>query len=186
MSLSANACVSSGVRSTRPAADELHQAAHALLAARTERGDDAMVAEAGGERVVGHLQLARVDAQARERAAGAQAAQRVLERLLRAERLDRHVGAAAGQRLDLGDDVLAAVVEHDVGAHPPRHRQPRVVAVDADDQRRAHQLGARGRAQADRTLGEHDDRVADPDAARLGAAEAGRRDVGKQDDLLVA
>ena len=78
---------------------------HPLLAARAERGDDAVVAEAGRERVVRHLELARVHAEARQRAAGPQAAQRVLERLLRAERLDRHVGAAAGQSLDLGDDV---------------------------------------------------------------------------------
>ena len=59
------------------------------------------------------------------------------------------------------------------------------IAVDADDQRRAHQLRARGRAQADRALGEDDDRVADANLARLGAGEAGRRDVGQQHDLLV-
>ena len=40
-------------------------------------------------------------------------------------------------------------------------------------------------AQADRALGEDDDRVADPDAARLRAAEAGRGDVGEEHDLLV-
>ena len=81
--------------------------------------------------------------------------------------------------VDLGE------VEHDVGAHPLGHREPDRVAVDADDERRAHQLGAGRRAQPDRTLGEDDDRVADLDAARFGAAEAGRRDVGEEDDLLV-
>ena len=37
--------------------------------------------------------------------------------LLRAERLDRHVGTAAGQLLHLGDDVDLGEVEHHIGAH---------------------------------------------------------------------
>ncbi len=59
----------------------------------------------------------------------------------------------------------------DVGAHAACHREADRVAVDADDERRAHQLGAGGGAQADRPLGEDHDRVADPHAARLGAAK---------------
>ena len=101
------------------------------------------------------------------------------------ERLDGHVGAAAGQSLDLGDDIDLGEVEDDVGAHPPGHLEPDRVAVDADDERCAHQLRAGGGAQADRALGEDDDRVADLHAARFRAAEAGRGDVGEQDDLLV-
>ena len=92
---------------------------------------------------------------------------------------------AAGQPLDLGDDVDLGEVERHVGAHPLRHRESDRVAVDADDLGGAHQPGAGRGAQADRALGEHDDRVADPHAARLGAGEAGRGDVGEQDDLLV-
>ena len=126
-----------------------------------------------------------VDAEARERAARPQAAQRVLEGPLGAEGLDGHVGAAAGQSLDLGHDIDLGEVERDVGAHALGHREPDRVAVDADDERCAHQLGAGRRAQADRALGEDDDRVADPDAARFGSAEAGRGDVGQQHDLLV-
>ena len=109
---------------------------HPLLAARAERGDDAVVAEAGRERVVGHLELARVDAQARQRAARPQAAQRVLEGPLGAQRLDGHVGAAAGQALHLGDDVDLGEVERRRRRPCAGHRQADRVAVDADDQRR--------------------------------------------------
>ncbi len=56
-----------------------------------------------------HGEVPRVDAEARDRAAGANAAQAVLERLLLPERLDRDVGAAARESLDLGDDVLLLV-----------------------------------------------------------------------------
>ena len=66
-----------------------------------------------------------------------------------------------------------------------RHREADRVAVDADDERGAHQLRAGRGAQADRALGEDDDRVADLDAAGLRPAEAGRGDVGEQHDLLV-
>ena len=52
-------------------------------------------------------------------------------------------------------------------------------------ERGAHQLRAGRGAQPDRSLREHDDRVADLTLAGLGAAEAGRGDVGEQHDLLV-
>ena len=72
-----------------------------------------------------------------------------------------HVGAAAGEPLDLGDDIDLGEVEDDVRAHPLGHLEPDRVAVDADDERGAHQLGAGRGAQADRALREDDDRVAD-------------------------
>ena len=87
--------------------------------------------------------------------------------------------------MDLLDDVDLGEVERDVRAHPPGHRQTDRIAVDADDLGRAHQLGPGRRAQADGTLGEDDDGVADAHAARLRAREAGRGDVGEQEDLLV-
>ena len=102
-----------------------------------------------------------------------------------AKRLDRDVGAAAGQALHLGDDVLLPVVQHDVGAHLAGELQARFVAVDSDDQRRAHELCADSGAQADGALCEHHHGVADANAARLGARDAGRCDVSEQDDLLV-
>ena len=104
ISSSAKRCVSSGGGSKRPAAPS-HQPAHALLAARAQRRDDAVVAEAGGERVVRHLQLARVDAEARERAARSQASAARSRRspACRAPRSRRR--RRPGQALDLGDDV---------------------------------------------------------------------------------
>ena len=84
--------------------DHRHQPAHPLLAARAERRHDPLIAQAGVDRLVGRDELAGIDAEARERAAGTDRAQRVLERLLPSQRLDRHVdAAAAGQPLDLGD-----------------------------------------------------------------------------------
>src|SRR5918912_1626725 len=58
-----------GVRQERrqvyaPATDDLHEPAHALLAAGAERRHDAVVAEARGEGFVREMQLARVDAEA--------------------------------------------------------------------------------------------------------------------------
>ena len=47
------------------------------------------------------------------------------------------VRAAAGQSLDLRDDIDLAVVEDDIRAHPPGHLEPDRIGVDPDDQRRA-------------------------------------------------
>jgi hypothetical protein len=58
--------------------------------------------------------------------------------------------------------------------------------VDADDQRGALQPRAGGRAEADRALGEDGDGVADLHVGGLGGRDAGRRDVGEQDAVLVA
>ena len=53
-------------------------------------------------------------------------AQRVLERRWRAERLDRDVDAAAGQLLDLRDDVLLLVSSSTTSAPMRlRHLEPR-------------------------------------------------------------
>ena len=139
----------------------LDQAAHPLLAAGAERRDDAVVAEAGGERVVRHLQLAGVDAEAGQRAARAQA-RSAFSKVSCVPSASMATSAPPPvRRLISATTSTFAVVEHDVGAHPPRHREPVVVAVDADDQRGAHQLRAGRGAQADRALREDHDRVAD-------------------------
>src|SRR5436190_1843308 len=86
--------------------DHGDQPTHPLLATWAKRRDDPVVAEARRERLVRHLQLARVDAKARQRAAGPEAAQRAFECRLGPERLDRDVGAVtARQPLDLLDDI---------------------------------------------------------------------------------
>src|SRR3954454_2877785 len=70
------------------ATDGLDQSPHPLFPARAEGGDNAVVAEAGRESVIWHLQFARVDPEAGEGASRPQAAQAILERLLRAQGLD--------------------------------------------------------------------------------------------------
>src|SRR5215470_6473260 len=91
--------------------DDAHQPPHALLAARAERRDDRVFAEARRERFEGYGEVPRIDAQARNRASGAYDAQAILERLLLPERLDRDVDAAAREPFDLGDDVLLLEIE---------------------------------------------------------------------------
>src|ERR1051326_4013498 len=100
------------------------QALHAVLAAGAERRDDLDVGDAGAERVIRNRELAGVDAEARDRAAGANDAETVLERLLRPERFDGDVDAASGNALDLGDGVAFPVVEYDVDSHRARGEDP--------------------------------------------------------------
>src|SRR5690554_5769242 len=88
------------------AVDDLHQPAHALLAAGAERGDDAVDTEARREGVQRHGQVLGVDPQARQGAARLDHPQRLLEGLLQPQRLDGGVHAApAGELEDLGDHV---------------------------------------------------------------------------------
>ena len=85
-----------------------------------------LVAEPGREGAERDRQIGRIDAEARQRAARAQHAQRRLERRLRAERLDRDVDAAAvGQAHDLLDRVDRREIDDMVGAELLRDRQPR-------------------------------------------------------------
>jgi pimeloyl-ACP methyl ester carboxylesterase len=109
------------------AAHHLDETAHALFAAWAERRHDAVVAESGGERVVWHLQFARVHAERRQRAAWAEHAQSVLEGLLSTEGFDGHVDPGTGEAADLLDDVHLAVIEDDVDAHLQGHRDAIVI-----------------------------------------------------------
>ena len=116
----------------------------------------------------GMLQVARIDAEARQRAARPQDAQRDLERRLRAQRLDRDIDAAAvGERMISSTGSTLREIDDVVGAERARDREALGDRVDADDRGGAHQLGARRGAQADRPLREHRDGVADPDACRF-------------------
>src|SRR5262249_47533147 len=87
---------------------------------------DPLVPETVSERLGGDLELARVDAEAREGPARPQAAEAIDEGLLGAQGLDRHIGPAFGQSDDLLDHILLAIV--DDGARPPAagHREPRL------------------------------------------------------------
>ena len=133
----------------------------------------------------GNGQVAGVDAQAGHGAARAHAAQGIFEGAGGPQRLDRHVDAAPGEALDLGDDVLLLEVEDDVGAHPAGDLEALRIAVDADDERGAGQARAGRRAEPDGSLGEDGDRVADPDLSALRGGEAGRHDVRAEEDVLV-
>ena len=114
-----------------------------------------------------------------------QASQGVLEGLLCAESLDRHVHTASRDPPDLLDHIAVAVVERDVRPHLPGHGETCVVPVDANHERCPHQLGARCGTQSDRPLGENHDGIPNAHAARLGAREAGGGDVGQEHHLLV-
>ena len=157
--------------------DHLDQPAHPLLAAGAERGDDPVVAEARGER----RRTASRACPSRRR--GSRACRRVAAQRSALSNVCCVPSASMAtsapcrrvSRLTSSTTSTLREVEHDVGAHPLRHREPHRVAVDADDLRGAHQLRAGGRAQTDRPLGEHDDGVADPDAARLGARRSRSR-----------
>ena len=78
------------------------------------------------------------------------------------ERFDRHVGAAAGQSLDLADDVLLLEVEHDVGAHALRGLESARDAVDRDDEGSTRKASAGQCTESNWTRSEHGDRIADP------------------------
>ena len=171
-----------------PAGDQhVHQAAHALFAAGAQGGVDAVVAETGGKGRQRDRQIAGVNAQAGQRAAGLEHPQRRLEGGLRAQCLDRRIcTAATGQLHHLGHHVALLVVQRHVGAQLAGDAQPVVVAVDADDGAGAQQPGTGGGAQADRPLGKHHHRVADADVGVFGTLEAGRHDVGAHQHLLIA
>src|ERR1700676_319222 len=74
---------------------QFHQPAHSLLASRAKRRDDLVIAEARGEGLEGYRQFSGIDAQARQRATGAENAQGALKCPLRAERFDRHIDSYA-------------------------------------------------------------------------------------------
>ena len=86
---------------------------------------------------------------------------------------------------DLRDHVDIAVVEDHIDTHFLGHGDARVVAIDADDHRRAEQPCADGGAKADRALREDRHLVAEGDLARFGATDTGGGDVGQENDLLV-
>lgn len=168
------------------AVDDLHQPAHALLAAGAERGDDAVVTEARTEGIQRDGEVLGVDPEARQGAAGLDDPQRLLEGLLQPQRLDGGVHAAsAGELADLVHHVHLAEVEGDVGTHLPGHLEALVDAVHGDDQPRATQPGAGGGTQADGALGEHRHAVADPDVGGLRPGEAGGHDVRAHQHLVI-
>ena len=126
MSSSLKRWVTSGSRSTRPEAIDVHQAAHALLAAGAKRRDDRC-----GRRARPQTRRAgSVDPASRRRGwtacrrAEAPAAH-ASNVCLRAQRLDRDVHpATVREPHDLLDRVTVLEVDDVVGAEPRRDGQP--------------------------------------------------------------
>ena len=106
------------------AAHRLHEAAHALLAFRAERGNDFGVGDACAERLVRDLEFAAVDAEAGERAAETQAAQAVLPGLLESQCLDSDICAAVCEPFDFCGGVALRRIQHDIDAHSPGCGRP--------------------------------------------------------------
>lgn len=165
---------------------DVHQAAHALLAAGAQGGDDAVVAQAGGEGVQRDGKVAGIHAQAGQGAAGFEHTQGRFEGLLGAQRLNGRIHTApAGDGHDLVNHVALVEVEREVGAQLFGNVQPVIVAVHRNDGGRAHQARPRRGAQANGALCKHHHGVADADACVLGTFEAGGHDVGAHQHLLV-
>jgi hypothetical protein len=144
-----------------------------------------VIAETRGERIERHREVARIDAEARERAARADAPERALERRLQAQRLDGDVGSAARESFDLGDDVLLFEVQHDVRAHALRELEALRNRVDADDEGCAGEPRPRRRAETDGPLREDHDRVAESHAAAFRRGEARGHDVRAEQHVFV-
>ena len=107
------------------------------------------------------------------------------ERLLVADRLDRHVRQpAAGEAADFLDHVVDDV-EGDVGAHPHRELAARCDAVDDDDRRSASEPRRDGGGHSDRTLADDRNDVAEAQVGSLDGTEAGGADAAEHHRLLV-
>ena len=164
----------------------VHQAAHALLAAGAQRGVDLVIAQARGKGRQRNLQVFGIHAQARQRAAGLDGAQRRFKCGLRAQRLDGGIcTTATGDLHDLVDHIAVLEVQRDIGAHLLRNAQAVVVAVHRNDGGGAQQARTGRGAQANGALGKHHHRVTDADVGVFGPLETGGHDVGAHQHLLV-
>ncbi len=106
---------------------------------------------------------------------------------LRADRVDRHVGAeVVGGLLHLDDDVVVVVVVERLGVGElPGLLQPVVELVDDDHPARAHQPGRLRGVQPDGAGAEDDDGVTLGDVADGSAEVAGGDRIGQEDGVLL-
>ena len=179
-SSSAKRCVTSGVRSIRSRGDHRHQPAHAFLATRAERGDDALIAQVrrrSPRTARRACRSRRRGSTGRHRAASTAARLRTFPagrapRWRRPRRARRSVASARRRRRRRSDSSVTVA--------PNRRAMlaPFGDGVDADD-RATRPAGCAPTVahRPDRPLREHGDGVADPDAAALRAGNAGRRDI---------
>src|SRR6185436_3934437 len=91
-----------------PRCYQAHQAMHPLLASRTERGHDGVIAETRGEAFDWNPQMARIHSDAGKRSTGTKNLERVPEGILGAKRLYSHIHAASlCEVMNLADNVAA-------------------------------------------------------------------------------
>src|SRR6185295_9189340 len=123
-----------------------------FLASGTECGHHPVVAKTCRKRVIGKFELSRINPQTRKRPTRTQTAQCTLECLLSSERLDGHIDTAASQPLRFRDHINFSIVEDYIRSHAFGHCQPGIIAVNADDERSAHELCTGGCAETYRSL----------------------------------
>ena len=170
-----------------PMTDQFHQSSHALFSTRAQGGNDLVVSQSCGEGFKRERKFSRVDAEAGERPAGSQCAERIFKCRLRSQGFDRDVDTfAAGEALNFSDDILFVVIEHDIRAHLFCHDCASGIGFDGDNQSGALQLGSGGGAKADGTLGKNGDRIADLNISTLGCGNPCGGDIGDKHYLLVA
>src|SRR5690242_440798 len=147
---------------------ELHQAAHALFSARTERGDNLVVAEPGCKRFDRDGDLAGINAEAGKRTARAKCGESALEGLRCAEGLNSHIDASSSrQPAYCRADIFFVVVQNHIRAHALRHLDPHWIRLHSDHQAGAFETRANGCTQADRPLRKYSYRIAEPQIGRF-------------------
>ena len=103
------------------------------------------------------------------------------------QRFDRDVYTSAVRQChDRIDRIFLAKVDNVIRTERSSDARASLDGFNSYDRGCAHQPGADGCAQADRALSENRDGVADLNATALGAAEAGRHDVGAHQHFFVA
>jgi hypothetical protein len=114
--------------------DNVHEPSHALLPTWAESRYDSVVAESRRERTNWDLQVAGVDAKAREGSAWSKDPETGLECRLRAQSLDRHIDAPSiSNAHDLVDRVNLFEINGMINAEQSRHLQPGGNRIDADN-----------------------------------------------------
>src|SRR5829696_7317949 len=94
--------------------NHFHQPAHSLFAPRTKRRHDPVIAYASRERFIRNLKFAGIDTETGQGSCRSQAAQRALECLLSAQRLDCYIRATTCQTFYFSHNIDIAIVERDI------------------------------------------------------------------------
>src|SRR4029453_17987282 len=166
--------------------NQLHQPAHPFLAARAERRDNSVVAQACRERLERHGQLPRKDAETRQRPACPERTQCAFECGLRTQSFDGNVDALAlSEAANLFDRIRPGVINDDISTHTSCHFRAHPVRFDCDDKSCALELGPRCCAQANRPLRKNGYGVANLHLATFRSGDSRGRNVRQQNHLFI-